>query len=170
MILKDAGFEGVSDFMESSFHVKLLLFSFPVSAVSAFIELYFGLQGITVFSFALLLGLELITGIASSLNQGEKISSRRFSRFIFKLCIWLCCFFILNSFAKETEVGTISNYIYTYFHSTLFIYITIEYLLSVLENMGRLSGKSTAPLVKAIRKKMEKYLDIEEKVKEKKEL
>lgn len=161
IILDDFGFSGISDFVRSSFHVKLLIISIPISVVSAKVEMIFGLKSVTILAFTCLLGIELATGIASALRKGDKISSRKFGRFIFKLCIWLTCFFVTNSFAKEFEAGTISNMLFTWLHSSLITYLCVEYLLSVIENMGKLSGKSTTPIVQKIRKKMEKYLHLD---------
>ncbi|GAF74970.1 unnamed protein product [marine sediment metagenome] len=161
ILLDDFGFNGLPDFTRSVFHVKLLIISIPVSVISAQIQMIFGLKGLTILAFTLLLGIELFTGIASALSKGDKISSRKFGRFIFKLCIWLTCFFITNTFAKEFDDGSIANMMFTWLHSSLVTYITIEYLLSVIENMGKLSGKSTTPIIKKIRKKLEKYLHLD---------
>jgi len=160
-LLDDFGFNGVSDFIRSTFHVKLLAFTIPIGVISAKVEIIFGLKSVTILAFTCLLAMELLTGVASALNKGDKISSRKFGRFIFKLCIWLMCFFVTNSFAKEFEAGSVSNMLFTWLHSSLITYLSVEYLLSVVENMGKLSGKSNTPIVQKIRKKLEKYLHLD---------
>lgn len=160
-VLYDFGFNGVPDFVRSVCHVNLLAVSVSISLISAQVELIFGLKSVTILAFTCLLSIELITGVASAVKKGDKISSRKFGRFIFKLSIWLMCFFITNSFAKEFEVGTVANMLFSWLHSSLMIYLSVEYLLSVIENMGKLSGKPTTPIVQKIRKTMEKYLHLD---------
>ena len=161
-LLEAVGFQGTPDFLRSAFHQKLFAVVIPFSALTGMLEGLLGLKILTIAAFITLLCVELISGVSASLQNGEKLSSKRFTRFIFKLFLWLSCFFIANAFSLQYMEGTIGNILFSWLHTVLVIFVTIEYFLSVLENIGKISGKSTVPLVQLIRKKLAKYIDIED--------
>lgn len=162
-ILENFGFNCKYEFMGSMVHTQVLTLTLPIAGISSIIESYFGLQGLTVLSFVLLITLELISGICASKVNKEKISSRRFSRFGFKLFVWVTLLFILNSLRLEystydTTIGKTSYLLFNWLHSTVFIYVNLEYLISVLENLGVISGKKKGTLISAIKNKLKNIL------------
>ncbi|NIQ13101.1 MAG: hypothetical protein GTO02_01430 [Candidatus Dadabacteria bacterium] len=45
----------------------------------------------------------------------------------------------------------------TWLHGALFIYVNIEYLISVLENLGSITGKDNSGLIKVIKDKLSSW-------------
>ena len=157
------GFECTGDFTNSIIHPKMLGITLPLAFISSTLEMFLGLQSLTVVAFVILVTLELITGIAASKLRGEPIVSHKFSRFGLKVFVWLVLIFITNTirleyFGSEETFRVIAAGFFTWLHGTLFIYITIEYLISVLENLGSITGKSKDNLVKSIIGKLNSLL------------
>jgi len=138
------GFDCTTDFNNSLIHSNFLMITIPVAAFSSMIENFLGLQGLTVLAFVVLVILELITGIVASKNRGEKIVSHKFSRFGLKVFVWLSLLFITNSLKLEYEghkdlLSITTLGIFTWLHDALFVYVTMEYLISVFENINSLT-------------------------------
>jgi hypothetical protein len=115
-----------------------------------------GLRELSIGAFGLLLLLELMTGLYAAIIQKKQITSSKFSRFGIKLFIWISLFFIVHQFSQESN-----GIIYEWLHSGLLLYVGGEYLISILENLSLISGKSNAPLIKAISKQIKKFLNVE---------
>lgn len=148
------GFDGSQDFVNSLIHTKLTWISIPLTGVGIILEKYLGLQTLTLLAFGTLIVLELFTGILSARIQGRKIQSKKFSRFGLKMSVWIILFFILNSMRLQYEAkGGITYEFYDWMHTFLLGFVNTEYLLSVLENIGIISGKSNNNLISAIRNK-----------------
>lgn len=157
-VVTNFGFEDLSDFSSSLLHSKLMLFTLPLAGLSSIIENYFGLQSLTIFAFVLLVTLELITGLTATKISKIKIESKKFGRFGLKVLVWLSLMFIINSFkleflGHEDSLGTIAYSLLNWLHSTLFIYVCLEYLISVLENMAVISGKKNSYFVGLIKER-----------------
>ena len=140
------GFNCTTDFNSSFVHSNLLMITIPFAAISSVVEQMMGLHSLTIVAFGLLVILELITGIAASKNRGEKIVSHKFSRFGLKVFVWLTLLFITNSLRLEYDghkdlFSITSLSIFSWLHNALFVYITLEYLISVLENITSLTRK-----------------------------
>lgn len=159
------GFADKQDFIQSFIHTKLMAVTIPIATISVFFEQYFGLKVLTVFSFVLLVTLELISGLwASKIKKGKlAIASNPLKRFGFKLLAWLIMVFILNSFKLQwKDENVIIFHLFDWLYSLIIIYISFEYFISVLENIAVISGKSDMLLIKALRKKLHSFLDLEE--------
>jgi hypothetical protein len=160
-IVNNFGFTNCSDFHDSIIHSNLITLTLPLVGISSIFEKYFGLEHLTIISFGVLIFLELLTGLLSSKVRGVKIESKKFSRFGLKVLVWLSLIFITNSLKTEyksyTDVaGTIAYTMFNWLHTFLFIYINMEYLISVLENLGVITGnkKQTTNLIKLIKNKL----------------
>ena len=165
-LLKSFGFRDVPDFVASCFHINLLKVTVPASVITGAVEYYMGLKALTIFAFVVLLVMELISGVVASVtSRKQKLSSLRFSRFIFKVFLWLVCFFIINSFALQYEEGTMMRAVFEYLHNTIVIYLCLEYLLSFIENIGEIGGRSSVRLIRMILGDIKKYVDYEGKEK-----
>lgn len=165
-VVENFGFDNLSDFTKSIIHTKFLAITIPLAGISSIIESIFGLQSVTIFAFTLLVTLELITGITASKVKRRKIVSRRFGRFGLKVFVWLSLIFILNTLRLEYLLhedffGAIAYGLFTWLHGTLFIYVCLEYLISVIENLGDISGKSTKGITKKIREKFKGFINDE---------
>ena len=157
-VVTNFGFDDLTDFSSSLLHSKLMLFTIPFAGLSSVVEGYFGLQSLTVFSFVLLVTLELITGLTAAKVSKKKIESKKFGRFGLKVFVWLSLMFIINSFkleflGHEDSLGGMTYGLLSWLHGTLFIYVCLEYLISVLENMAVISGKKNSSFVGLIKEK-----------------
>lgn len=164
-IVTNFGFSNCSDFFNSIIHPNFILLTLPITGISAILEKYFGLEHLTLISFAILIFLELLTGLISSKVRNVKIESKKFSRFGLKVLVWLSLIFITNSLRLEYKpytdtAGIIAHTMFNWLHTFLFIYINMEYLISVLENLGVITGnkKESTNLIKFIKNKFNNFL------------
>jgi hypothetical protein len=160
-IVTNFGFSNSSDFLSSFLHVNHLSITIPIVGISSILEKYFGLSHLTIISFGLLISLELITGLISAKIKKIKLESRKFSRFGLKILIWFSLIFITNTLMLEYKghqdtASSIAYTIFSWLHTFLFIYINMEYLISVLENLGVITGnkKDTNNIIKMIKDKV----------------
>lgn len=165
-VVENFGFDNITDFTKSIVHTKLLALTIPIAGISSIIESIFGLQSLTILSFTLLVTLELITGLIASKVKKIKIESKKFGRFGLKVFVWLSLIFILNTLkieytTHEDTFGSIAEGLFNWLHGTLFIYVCLEYLISVLENLGEISGKNTEGIIKKIKRKFKSFYDDE---------
>lgn len=166
-VVTNFGYECTSDFSDSIIHSRLLMFTIPIASISAFIEKMVGLQGLTVLAFVSLVILELITGIAAAKSRGEKIQSHKFSRFGLKVFVWMTLLFITHSLQLEYSgdkdvLSNLTEAFFSWLHGALFVYVSLEYLISVLENIGSLTNeKEKKTLITAIINKLNSFLGLE---------
>lgn len=166
-IVTNFGFSCTNDFNGSIVHTKLLAITIPVAGISSIVENVMGLHGLTVLAFVSLVILELITGLAASKSRGESIQSHKFSRFGLKVFVWMTLLFITHSlqleYAGHTDLlSQMTGGFFSWLHGALFVYIILEYLISVLENLGSLTNeKSKKTLITAIIDKLNSFLGIE---------
>lgn len=162
-IVTNFGFSGNVDFSNSLIHKNLIMFSLPLAATSSVVQLLFGLETLTIIAFVALVTLELITGLTASKINHVPIVSNKFGRFGLKLGVWITLMFVINSLKLQyKDIGgfdTVANMLFTWLHGTLFIYVNLEYLISVLENLSVISGKKTDGLISIIKKKFFKVID-----------
>tara|TARA_R110000803_G_scaffold2420_1_gene8213 strand:- start:4514 stop:5047 length:534 start_codon:yes stop_codon:yes gene_type:complete len=156
-IVTNFGFDSNLEFSNSLIHKNLIIFSLPLAASSSIVQTFFGLEALTIISFVILVTLELITGLTASKLAHIPIVSPKFGRFGLKLGVWITLMFVVNSFKLQyKDIGgfdTLANLLFTWLHGTLFIYVNLEYLISVLENLALISGKKNDSLIKVIKKK-----------------
>jgi hypothetical protein len=167
-IVTNFGFKNNNDFLDSIIHLKMIPLTVSLAGISSIIELIIGLRFLTIIAFTILITLELFTGIIASKLRGEKIESYKFSRFGLKLLVWMLLLYTLNTFRIEfslssNNMGNLAESLFIWLHGTLFIYITIEYLISVLENLGSISGKEKKTLINSIIKKFNSFLENDKK-------
>lgn len=165
------GFKNFIDFMDSLIHVKLFLFTIPaaisIAGIVTWLENNLGMQSMTMAALLALLILELITGLWGAKAKKVKIESRKFARFGLKIIVWFTLFFIVNSLASQYEGkegiwDSTLHTVYSWSHGTLMIFVTLEYLISVLENFSKITGTNTNPLIAAFRKKLNTWFGTNE--------
>lgn len=163
-LVNSFGFNCTGDFSNSIIHTKLLAVTIPVAGFSSLLEITLGLRHLTILAFVVLITLELLTGLIASKIRGEKIVSHKFSRFGFKVFVWLILLYVINTMKVEYSQQTNNNFtslasgFFTWLHGTLFIYIVIEYLISILENLGVITKKKNDNIIKTIIKKLNNFL------------
>ena len=157
-ILNDFGFNTTAEFAESLFrfsmHKPLLISASMIGVVSQFCITIFGLNLSALLILAVLLVVELITGIWASVKENHKISSRRFQRFGIKILVYflmIIVFAIMKMFYQNLYM----YYVYDTIHSFVVLYIILVYMISILENASVIIGGSREfdGLLKYLRKK-----------------
>lgn len=166
LIVSQFGFENVTEFMNSMIHTKMLFLTLPSSVLLyGLVTEWLGISSAVFISFGVMAVLELVTGLWGSLSMGKKWSSRKFSRFGLKILVWLCLIMVANSFKTSYEnLDGLQNYLtfqlFTWLHGTFVIYITLEYMISILENWGKITGKPQSKLLVFLQSKLDKVLEI----------
>jgi len=162
LFVSSFGFLDIRDFANSMLKPKLLIVTLPIAALSGAAELYFGLKLVTVVAFCLLLSMEVITGLWASKIKGIPIESNRAKRAGFVVGFWMILFFILHSLKSHYPPESIYYDLFSWLHSTELIFVSCVYLISVWENLGVMSGKSNQPMIHALRRKINAFLNIDE--------
>ena len=167
-IVENFGFTCIKDFTNSIVHTKLLSVTIPIAGISSMLQTLLGLQSFTIISFVVLVVLELVTGLNAAKIKGVKIESKKFSRFGLKVFVWMTLIFITNSMKLEyidnkTSFGLLASTLFNWLHGALFIYVTLEYLISVLENLAVITGESNNTLITSIINKLTKFLNNDKK-------
>lgn len=157
------GFNSLTDFINSMVHTKLLILTIPSSAILfGFVEKWFGFSAAIFLSFIILAIVELVTGLFGAKAKGQKIESRKFGRFGLKILVWLTLMLVANSFAMSyaDKLGVQAGLIYQLFswlHGTLVVYVSFEYLISILENLAKITGKSNNRLLAFLNYKLDQW-------------
>jgi len=147
-IVDTFGFDTFHDFATSMVHFKLLKITIPFSIGVGFISTLLGFQDATTIAFFIMVLFELVSGLTASLCEGKKIESRKFSRFGFKLLTWLILMGVINTFSKQYVDGVLGWFVAA-MTSSVVGYILFEYVLSIVENLERITGKEI-PLKKVL--------------------
>jgi len=169
-MFKDIGYQGSEDFLDSCFHVgstkPIMLFSVTLGTVATFIEEIIGLEPMVYVAFVLLLVMEFVTGIKASLREGKKIESKKFGRFIFKISSYTIIIGIVNIFRTHLQVPEVMGMevnIWHFIYYTTLNMVILQLVISVFENLTRLGHAETNLVFKTIHKKLNKWLDLDEK-------
>lgn len=163
-IVLNFGFTDISDFVNSMIHTKLLFFTIPASFfIFTVVEKWLGITSAVFIAFIVGAIMELITGLWAARVKHDKWSSLKFSRFGLKILVWLSLIFLVNSLKVSYEnitglQGWIIYQMFNWFHGVLIVYISLEYIISILENYSTVTGKSTNKLVGFLKKKFDQLL------------
>ena len=164
-IVTNFGFSSVEEFYTSTIHHNFTILTIPVALISSFLQKITGLQYLTLISFGVLVTMEFITGLYASKIKKIPIQSKKFGRFGLKLLVWLSLIFIINTLKNEylgkTDITSLMAYaLFSWLHGSLYVYVNLEYLISVLENLEVISGGDTATSkLSLIKKKLSTFLD-----------
>jgi PAS domain S-box-containing protein len=153
------GFSNFNDFTSSIVHKNLMSRTIPytgiLTTIGYYVEHYIGLNSATMVAFFVLVMTELFTGIIASKKRGIRIESRKFSRFGLKLMVWISLFFVLNVFKMEyTNSSSATSGVYEWLHIFIVGYVNMEYLISILENLGVITGKNYGSLIGLVKSKL----------------
>ena len=120
----------------------------------------FGLTAQSILILALLLVIELASGIAASIKQGKSITSKRLQRFGIKVTIYFLIIAVFAAFTHQYK-GNYMEHVYNAVHSFIILYIILVYLISILENASVLMGGSREidSIIKFLRKKKKQTID-----------
>jgi hypothetical protein len=163
--IRDWGYTGVSDYLQSTFHISsikpLFLVSVTFGTLATTFKDIIGMDMVLYAAFCVLLTLEFTTGIKASIREGNKVSSKKFGRFIFKVATYTVMLGLTNILATRIEESYMT-YIYSGLYWTTFHLITLQLFISVFENMSRLGFQESSKVFKHANKVLRKYLDLKE--------
>lgn len=169
-IVNTFGFENLTEFASSMIHFKFLILTIPTSiATFAIVEQWLGITSAMLVAFVVLAMLELITGLWGARVDGEKWSSSKFGRFGLKLGVWLSLIFVAHSFANSyVGLEGLQNYLnfqlFYWLHGVITTYVALEYILSILENFGRITGQKQNRLLLIINNRLDSFLGSVERI------
>jgi len=157
-IVDHFGFENLHDFTTSMIHFNLLKITIPMGGILAGISGVLGFDHTILIAFFVMVLFELLSGLCASIIEGKKIISRKISRFGFKLLTWLVLIYITHIFESSySDKGALIAWFTSAFHETIIGYILWEYIISILENMERITGKQI-PLKKYLNEMFNKFI------------
>lgn len=165
-IVDTFGFADFSDYTKSLIHkdfsLLFITFSATLSLIAAKIEIHLGVKPVLIGAIVLLLLWEFVSGlIASMYKEKEKFSSKKFGRFSLKVFFWISMFYIIFSFRSQFEnTNVVAFELFDWIHTAALIYMFLEYLLSVDENMAKITGKRDTFLSIVIRK-LKSFVEVE---------
>lgn len=152
------GFDSFNDFANSMIHIDLLKITIPFGGMIALFSNITGFEEMTTTAFLVMVVFELVSGFLASKVEGKEIQSRKLSRFGFKLLTWLVLIFIVNAFAKQYQDQGILGWLIEMLKDTVVGYILFEYVLSIIENLERITGKEIA-LKRYVNNLFDKFLN-----------
>jgi phage-related holin len=161
--VKDWGYSSVHDLLETTLHYRefkpMIAMSLTLAGITSMIEQFVGLEPLMFVAWIALLLVELITGIKASLYEGKKLESKKFSRFIFKVFIYIVMISITHLLHIGSEGRFVSS-VYGFIYWLIIDYISIQLIISVFENLSRLGFQESSKVFKTIREYLNKWFDL----------
>ena len=158
-LVMTAGYEDLSHFLNSAFHLKLTLPLITISSCAAtfgyYFDLVFGIKAIIGISILVLFLLEFYTGLKASRKEGKKFDSELFGKGWLKLLVYMIMIGVSNTLANNITGLDMLGYtfnIYEWFHGMFYNYVLLNLILSNLENFKRLGWTEHLPILKALAK------------------
>lgn len=163
-ILDGYGYESGSQFIESlapSLKYNLTVLMFSWSLISAYVEQYFGISIAGLIAFVIIMPVELISGIQAS---RESFSSKRFSRFLFKLSYYLVLIYVTHIMALhyKSSGNSIVGGMFQWVNNVIVVHIVVENVISIMENIAAIEGKPKGTYISLIKNKLKNYFKDDE--------
>lgn len=169
-LLRGFGFTDSIDFSVSSFghilNIKIISILSVLSLIANWISAELGVSLPFLFAYLVLILFEWATGIIAAVKKGEKHSSRKLGRMLFKITVYAIPLYIFNSFQREVSFLKVGGYeldIFLWFYWTLIIVIIWQLFVSVLENLDKMDIRFAKVLLKIINNKFYKKFNLTEK-------
>jgi hypothetical protein len=157
-IVDHFGFENFHDFSTSLVHFNLLKITIPMGGIMAGTAALLGFTNGMLAAFIVMVIFELVSGVWASVVEGRRIESRKFSRFGFKLLTWLVLIYITYAFSfTYSNKGVVIAWFTSAFYETIIGYILWEYVVSIVENMERITRREI-PLKKYLNGLLDKFI------------
>lgn len=164
-VVETFGFDNFNEYVHSLFHrdatVVFLISSTLISSITLWIEKSLGIKPVLIGAIILLLIWELFSGLIKMKKSKEEFSSNRFGRFSLKAFFWISLFYIVYSFRSQFDgTNIIAFELFDWIHTAALVYMFLEYLISVDENMAKITNKENTFLQLVI-KKVKSFLSAE---------
>ena len=167
-------YHGFSSFFESlapSFRYGLTKLMLPFSLViypslATFIAMLFpavesamGISGPAFIAMLLAFAVELTSGLMASHISKQQFSSLRLSRFTFKVFIYLVIIAVPHHWAQNFSARheDVMAAIFDWTQCAFIIQIAFENFVSILENLGVITGKPKTELINKIKDKLTSF-------------
>ncbi len=166
-IVETFGFVDFTEYTRSLIHkdfsLLFITFSTAASITASKIELHLGVKPVLIGAIILLLLWELGSGLFLSMHkEKENFLSKKFGRFSLKVFFWISMFYIIYSFRSQFNGTNIAAFeLFDWIHTAALIYMFLEYLVSVDENMAKITGKKDTFLSITI-KKLKSFIEVGE--------
>ena len=170
-IVETFGFIDFSEYTRSLIHRDFSLLFISLSAalsiIASKIEVHLGVKPVLIGAIVLLLLWELGSGLVVSMHKGkESFLSKKFGRFSLKVFFWISMFYIIYSFRSQFDgTNTAAFELFDWLHTAALVYMFLEYLVSVDENMAKITGKQDT-FLQIVIKKLKSFIEVEDKVNE----
>lgn len=156
--LKTYEYASLEDFLYSlgpSFKYRLQGLTISLSFLAGLIDQVFGIGPALAVAMVVAVLVETWTGIKASKKRGEKFSSFRFSRCILKVFVWLMLIFITHAFESEFSgrdglAYGAAHLFFQFVFIMILAYFMIEYVTSILENLGSIEKNDKQALIDVI--------------------
>jgi len=157
--LASYGYHSFDEFLLSlspSFKYNLQSFTITMSLIAAFIDHVFGIgPGLAVAMFIAVI-IETWSGIKASKIKGICFESFRFSRCILKVAVWFGLLYLVHAFEmdfadKQTFFAPLAHLFFQLIFIVILTYFLIEYVTSILENYGVISGRGKDALINTLK-------------------
>lgn len=158
-----ASFEEFVLSLAPSFKYKLQGLTITLSFLAGVVDQLFGIGPALAVAMVIAILAETGTGIKASRLRGEKFSSFRFSRCIIKVFVWFTLLYITNAFEKDMAARSglfydAAHLFFQFIFIVILSYFMIEYVTSILENLGSITGKGKTALIDVIQNAWKRFL------------
>jgi hypothetical protein len=149
-LLRSFGYEDWGSFKESLIPTLKYpgsgMITVVISISSVPIIRIFGLDWLAFGALLLVFLVELISGIWASQTKGEKIESKKLSRFTFKCAYYLLIIAItyLMAVSFKDRGKELAVVIFDFMHLFFLVQIVLENIVSISENLSVITGKPKA--------------------------
>jgi len=164
-VVETFGFDNFNEYAHSLFHRDMtalfIISSTLLSSIALWVQRSLGIKPVLIGAIILLLIWELASGFLKMRKNKEEFSSNRFGRFALKAFFWISFFYIIYSFRSQFDgTSVIAFELFDWIHTAALVYMFLEYLISVDENMAIITNKPDTFLLLVI-KKLKSFLSIE---------
>lgn len=141
--LADFGFCGLKSLGTSLMKFQNFEFILAFSIMGTFLSELIGIQLYSLKILVILLLAELLFGIWAGVKRFGKFKVKRLERFGLKLFIYFLILLVFHTFMQQYKESAAEFYVYSSIHSFIVFYIIGVYLISILENIHYITGRST---------------------------
>lgn len=162
-VVETFGFSNWSEYTNSLIHKDLVaMFMFNsslVASVTMVIQEYFGIKPVLIGAILALLVWELGSGLIHMHKSKEQFTSDKFGRFALKAFFWVSFLYIIYSFRSQFEgTNIIAFEMFDWIHTGALVYMFSEYLVSVDENMAKIT-KRESTFLKIVINKIKSFIE-----------
>jgi hypothetical protein len=144
----------------------LLILSFAYPGLAGLLAMFFpaveaslGISGPVFITMIIAFVVELTSGLMASHISKQQFSSLRLSRFTFKVFIYLVIIAIPYQWANDftAKHDYFMAVVFSWTQSLIIVQVVFENVVSILENLGVITGKPKTELINKIKDKLTSF-------------